>query len=475
MGMITQTFHGRRSDDYIELPYDTSNYNSNARRNTFVLEYEKRSSGGTDGNGSQCFFRKKVYHPWNGNTQHGLLAHAGSRRGVRWTNNLSQGRAKATGSSTLGTWPDAGGWPVEYSNWTNAPQNTFLGPGDDNATDGTYLQNGSSSANGFGANLVRITSVQGTTNDRLRNNFSFSTTTINHNLQVGDEITVIYQSGGGKDALVTVQQVISSTQFIVNIPNPQNYTAQGNVRFYPTHKTGAGFFYSGACLLTGDTWHLNPETFDLFYKLKIAGPPSYFRNSMRFSHRMSIEYDQLQYAGLGNGGELANDDIHYGTSSNPEANKSAMMSNNGSSGHRAMIFESDAFFKSIDSTTESAFYPGRHGRSDIPLKNIARHDSGSETMGLVRDGVLVLNTDGTLKIKMGREGTSNARLLLFKDGTGSATIFHNNTANSETTVSANLTAGTYTLNWQLQVLSSWGFPGVVDDTAPKVKLTSEPT
>ena len=76
---------------------------------------------------------------------------------------------------------------------------------------------------------------------------------------------------------------------------------------------------------------------------------------------------------------------------------------------------------------------------------------------------------------MGREGTSNARLLLFKDGTGSATIFHNNTANSETTVSANLTAGTYTLNWQLQVLSSWGFPGVVDDTAPKVKLTSEPT
>ena len=58
MGMITQTFYGRRSDDYIELPYDTSNYNSNARRNTFVLEYEKRSSGGTDGNGSQCFFRK---------------------------------------------------------------------------------------------------------------------------------------------------------------------------------------------------------------------------------------------------------------------------------------------------------------------------------------------------------------------------------------------------------------------------------
>ena len=45
-----------------------------------------------------------------------------------------------------------------------------------------------------------------------------------------------------------------------------------------------------------------------------------------------------------------------------------MMSNNGSSGHRAMIFESDAFFKSIDSTTESDFYPGRHGRSDIPIK-----------------------------------------------------------------------------------------------------------
>ena len=469
MGMITQTFHGRRSDDYIELPYDTSNFNSNARRNTFVLQYERLSSGGTDGNSGQCFFRKIVYHPWNGNTQHGLLAHAGSRRGVRWTNNLSQGRAKATGSSTLGTWPDAGGWPVEYSNWTNAPQNTFLGPGDLNATSGTYIQNGSSSANGFGANLVRITSVQGTTNDRHRGNFSYSTSTINHNVKVGDELTVIYTSGNGVDALATVQSIVSSTQFIVNIPNPQNTSTSGNCTFYPTHKTGCGFFYSGACIFTGDTWHLNPETFDLFYKLKVAGPPSYYRNAMRFDHRMSIEYDQVS------GGELANNDIHYGTASNPEANKSAMMSNNGSSGHRAMIFESDAFFKSIDNSTDSDFTPGSHGRSDTPLKNIARHDSGSETMGLVKDGVLILNTDGTLKIKMGREGTSNARLLLFKDGAGSATIFHNNTANSETTISANLTAGTYTLNWQLQVLSSWGFPGVTDATAPKVKITSEPT
>tara|TARA_B100000123_G_scaffold240772_1_gene194140 strand:- start:88 stop:1290 length:1203 start_codon:yes stop_codon:yes gene_type:complete len=399
----------------------------------------------------------------------GLLAHAGSRRGVRWTNNLSQGRAKATGSSTLGTWPDAGGWPVEYSNWTNASQNTFLGPGDLNATSGTYIQNGSSSGNGFGANLVRITSVQGTTNDRNRGNFSYSTSTINHNVQVGDELTVIYTSGNGVDALATVQSIVSSTQFIVNIPNPQNTSTSGNCTFYPTHKTGCGFFYSGACMFTGDTWHLNPETFDLFYKLKVAGPPSYYRNAMRFDHRMSIEYDQVS------GGELANNDIHYGTASNPEANKSAMMSNNGSSGHRAMIFESDAFFKSIDNSTDSDFTPGSHGRSDTPLKNIARHDSGSETMGLVKDGVLILNTDGTLKIKMGREGTSNARLLLFKDGAGSATIFHNNTANSETTISANLTAGTYTLNWQLKVLSSWGFPGVTDATAPKVKITSEPT
>ena len=467
MGMITQTFHGRRSDDYIELPTDSSN--SNRRRNTFVLQYEKLSSGGTDGNSGQCFFRKIVYHPWNGNTQMGLLAHAGSRRGVRWTNNLSQGRAKATGSSTLGTWPDAGGWPVEYSNWTNAPQNTFLGPGDLNATSGTYIQNGSSSANGFGANLVRITSVQGTTNDRHRGNFSYSTSTINHNVQVGDELTVIYTSGNGVDALVTVQSIVSSTQFIVNIPNPQDTSTSGNCTFYPTHKTGCGFFYSGACLNTGDTWHLNPETFDLFYKLKVAGPPSYYRNAMRFDHRMGIKYDTDPTYPL----DILNNDIHFGTASNPEANKSAMMSNNGSSGHRAMIFESDAFFKSIDNSTDSDFTPGSHGRSDTPLKNIARHDSGSETMGLVKDGVLILNTDGTLKIKMGREGTSNARLLLFKDGAGSATIFHNNTANSETTISANLTAGTYTLNWQLKVLSSWGFPGVSGATCPKVKITSE--
>ena len=69
-----------------------------------------------------------------------------------------------------------------------------------------------------------------------------------------------------------------------------------------------------------------------------------------------------------------------------------------------MIFESDAFFKSIDNSTDSDFTPGSHGRSDTPLKNISlRHDSGSETMGLVKDGVLILNTDGTLKIKMGRE------------------------------------------------------------------------
>ena len=59
MGMITQTFHGRRSDDYIELPTDSSN--ANRRRNTFVLQYEKWSSGGTDGNSAQCFFRKIVY------------------------------------------------------------------------------------------------------------------------------------------------------------------------------------------------------------------------------------------------------------------------------------------------------------------------------------------------------------------------------------------------------------------------------
>ena len=444
MGMITQTFHGRRSDDYIELPYDTSNYNSNARRNTFVLQYERLSSGGTDGNSGQCFFRKIVYHPWNGNTQMGLLAHAGSRRGVRWTNNLSQGRAKATGSSTLGTWPDAGGWPVEYSNWTNTPQNTFLGPGDLNATSGTYIQNGSSSGNGFGANLVRITSVQGTTNDRHRGNFSYSTSTINHNVQVGDELTVIYTSGNGVDALATVQSIVSSTQFIVNIPNPQNTSTSGNCKFYPTKKTGAAFCYIGSPTNFADYWYNNGSYWflDLFYKLKIAGPPSYFRNSIRFD-----------------------DDADSKTLlQNSSQNTSAFMQ------WRVIIYESDAFFQSVDNTTDTDFTPGAHGTSNISLKSITRHD-GSESMGFVKDGNLVMNTDGTLKVKMNRQGSStNYRLLLYKNGSGSATIFENNTNNSETNLSATLTAGTYTLNWQGYISSTWQYPS----SDARMKITSEP-
>ena len=50
-----------------------------------------------------------------------------------------------------------------------------------------------------------------------------------------------------------------------------------------------------------------------------------------------------------------------------------------------------------------------------------------------------------------------------------------NAPRGQDSVFSTLTAGTYTLNWQLQVLSSWGFPGVTDATAPKVKITSEPT
>ena len=52
---------------------------------------------------------------------------------------------------------------------------------------------------------------------------------------------------------------------------------------------------------------------------------------MRFDHRMGIKYDTDPTYPL----DIGNNDIHYGTASSPEANKSAMMSNNGSSGHRA--------------------------------------------------------------------------------------------------------------------------------------------
>ena len=85
-----------------------------------------------------------------------------------------------------------------------------------NATSGTYIQNGSSSGNGFGANLVEITSgADGTTNDRtIEEIFHSSTSTINHNVQVGDELTVIYTSGNGVDAHRSSRS--ERSQFIVN-------------------------------------------------------------------------------------------------------------------------------------------------------------------------------------------------------------------------------------------------------------------
>jgi len=438
MGMVTQTFHGRRSDDYISLTW-TQGVPSQ-RKNSFVTESMESTTGTT-----HVYARKKIYYSWNGNERHTNTVHTGDKRGVMYSHSFSDFRFKADGG--IGNWPDANGWPVAQFGGSApniAPVNAFQGPGDLNAVYGTYIQNGSSSGNGFGANLVRITSVIGAPNDFYPP--SYDTTTIDHNVQVGDEFTVMYTSGSGVDAVVTVQSIVSSTQFIVNIPNPQNTSTSGNCTFYPTKKTGAAFCYTGTNTNRADAW-LGPSSggywvLDLHYRLKIAGPPSYFRNSIRFD-----------------------DDADSKTLlQNSSQNTSAFMQ------WRVLIYESDAFFQSVDNTTDTDFTPGAHGTSNISLESITRHD-GSESMGFVKDGNLVMNTDGTLKVKMNRQDSStNYRLLLYKNGSGSATIFENNTNNSETNLSATLTAGTYTLNWQGYISSTWQYPS----SDARMKITSEP-
>ena len=436
MGMVTQTFHGRRSDDYILLSHTSSQ--PDQRKNSYVTEAIESSSGS-----ATVYARKVIYYAWNGNDRHTTRVHTGDKRGIMYSNSFSDYRMKADGG--IGNWPDANGWPVPVFSGSApniAPENAFQGPGDLNVVYGTYVQNGSSSGSGFGANLVRITSVIGPSVDFLPNNYS--TSTIDHNVQVGDEFTVMYTSGSGVDAVVTVQSIVSSTQFIVNIPNPQNTSTSGNCKFYPTKKTGAAFCYTGATTATADYWYNNGSWWflDLFYRLKIAGPPSYFRNSIRFD-----------------------DDADSKTLlQNSSQNTSAFMQ------WRVLIYESDAFFQSVDNTTDTDFTPGAHGTSNISLKSITRHD-GSESMGFVKDGNLVMNTDGTLKVKMNRQDSStNYRLLLYKNGSGSATIFVNNTNNSETNLSATLTAGTYTLNWQGYISSTWQYPS----SDARMKITSEP-
>ena len=436
MGMVTQTFHGRRSDDYIQLSH--TNSSPDQRKNSYVTEAIESGSGS-----AHVYARKVIYYAWNGNDRHTTRVHTGDKRGIMYSYDLADYRMKATGG--IGNWPDANGWPVEKFSGTApniAPENAFQGPGDLNVVYGTYVQNGSSSGSGFGANLVRITSVIGPSVDFLPNNYS--TSTIDHYVQVGDEFTVMYTTGSGVDAVVTVQSIVSSTQFIVNIPNPQNTSTSGNCKFYPTKKTGAAFCYIGSPTNFADYWYNNGSYWflDLFYKLKIAGPPSYFRNSIRFD-----------------------DDADSKTLlQNSSQNTSAFMQ------WRVLIYESDAFFQSVDNTTDTDFTPGAHGTSNISLKSITRHD-GSESMGFVKDGNLVMNTDGTLKVKMNRQGSStNYRLLLYKNGSGSATIFENNTNNSETNLSATLTAGTYTLNWQGYISSTWQYPS----SDARMKITSEP-
>ena len=171
------------------------------------------------------------------------------------------------------------------------------------------------------------------------------------------------------------------------------------------------------------------------YKLRTAGPPSILQNTIRFDPDWSINY---------------------------QTNNSNYIFNN----YRVIFYDSDVFLQNCVTNNQSAQnnqrFEGRHGQGIYPLVQKTRYEAGNnETMLEADDFRLIVNNTSTVYYKFKRDDYTsvNHRVLLYRNGQGTASIIQNNTNGSEITGSFTLTAGIYTVDFQ-KFDGSWQQPTV---------------
>ena len=170
------------------------------------------------------------------------------------------------------------------------------------------------------------------------------------------------------------------------------------------------------------------------YKLRTAGPPSILQNTIRF-------------------------DPDWATNQQP--NTSNYPFNN----YRVIFYDSDVFLQNCVTNNQAGSnqrYEGRHGQGLYPLVQKTRYESGNnETMLEADEFRLIVNNTSTVYYKFKRDDYTsvNHRVLLYRNGQGTASIIQNNTNGSEITGSFTLTAGIYTVDFQ-KFDGSWQRPTV---------------
>ena len=163
-----------------------------------------------------------------------------------------------------------------------------------------------------------------------------------------------------------------------------------------------------------------------YYSLKIAGPPPQASKTIRFD-----------------------EDYNANTNQNNSSDTSQPFMK-----YRFTIYDSDAYFQGVTSSTAGFFGYGKFNPQTSPthlgpvLKT--RHESGNNEQMRDADRIrLVVNNTGTIKYKFARYNSGdNYRILFYLNGSGNATIIQNNSNNSEQTSTVTLSAGTYTVCWQ---------------------------
>tara|TARA_B100000212_G_scaffold124126_1_gene93188 strand:- start:1044 stop:2057 length:1014 start_codon:yes stop_codon:yes gene_type:complete len=163
-----------------------------------------------------------------------------------------------------------------------------------------------------------------------------------------------------------------------------------------------------------------------YYSLKIAGPPPQASKTIRFDE------DYFENSLQRNSSDTSQSFMKY----------------------RFTIYDSDAYFQGVTSSTAGFFGYGSYNPQTSPthlgpvLKT--RHESGNNEQMRDADRIrLVVNNTGTIKYKFARYNSGdNYRILFYLNGSGNATIIQNNSNNSEQTSTVTLSAGTYTVCWQ---------------------------
>ena len=172
------------------------------------------------------------------------------------------------------------------------------------------------------------------------------------------------------------------------------------------------------------------------YKLRTAGPPSILQNTIRF-------------------------DPDWQTNHSPNNN------NYPYNNYRVIFYDSDVFLQNCVTNNQSGSnqrFEGRHGQGLYPLVQKTRYESGNnETMLEADEFRLIVNNTGTVYYKFKRDDytSTNHRVLLYRNGQGTASIIQNNTNGSEITGSFTLTAGIYTVDFQ-KFDGSWQQPTVAN-------------